>query len=103
LGPRFLCEDPCCDPSRCLSSSVPKLDASGLNWAIFSLCFQDTVEAKGYWGHFDGMSKRPIVPKPEDLPVTPETATAPVADAPVPATPSTEDLAAAISQWDKDE
>ena len=37
-----------------LPSSVPKLDSSGLNWAIFSLHFQDAVEAKGYWGHFDG-------------------------------------------------
>ena len=32
-----------------LPSSVPKLEASGLNWVIFSLCFQDAVEAKGYW------------------------------------------------------
>jgi len=86
-----------------ISLSVPKLDTSGLNWAVFSLRFQDAVEAKGYWGHFDGTSERPIAPKPEDLPVTPETAAAPVADAPVPAAPSAEDLAAAISQWDKDE
>jgi len=86
-----------------LPSSVPKLDASGLNWAIFSLRFQDAVEGKGYWGHFDGTSKRPIAPKPEDLLVTPETAAALVADAPIPAAPSAEDLAAAISQWDKDE
>ena len=35
--------------------------------------------------------------------MTPKTAAAPVADAPVPAAPSAEDLAAAISQWDKDE
>ena len=37
-----------------LPSSIPKLDSSGMNWAIFSLCFQDAIEAKGYWGHFDG-------------------------------------------------
>ena len=86
-----------------LPSSVPKLDTSGLNWAVFSIRFQDAVEAKGYWGHFDGISERPVAPKPEDLPVTPKTAAAPVADAPVPATPSAEDLAAAINQWDKDE
>jgi len=86
-----------------LPLSVPKLDASGLNWAVFSLHFQDAIEAKGYWGHFDGTSERPIMPKPEDLPVTSKTtAAAPVADAPVPAAPSAEDLAAAISQWDKD-
>jgi len=37
-----------------LSSSMPKLDPSGLNWAIFFVCFQDAVEVKGFWGHFDG-------------------------------------------------
>ena len=79
-----------------LLSAVPKLDASGLNWAVFSLRFQDAVEAKGYWGHFDGTSEHPAAPKPEDLPTT-------TADAPAPAAPSAEDLAAAINQWDKDE
>ena len=79
-----------------LPLSVPKLDASGLNWAVFLLCFQDAVEAKGYWGHFDGTSKRPAVIKLEDFSTT-------TADAPAPAIPSAKDLAAAISQWDKDE
>ena len=51
-----------------------------MNWAIFPICFQDAVEAKGYWGHFDGTSPRPEA-----------TATA------------TADDAAAILQWDKDE
>ena len=50
-----------------------------MNWAIFLLCFQDAVGAKGYWGHFDGTS-----PRPEP------TATATAEDA------------AAILQWDKD-
>ena len=63
-----------------LPSSVPKLDATGLNWAIFSLCFQDAVEAKGYWGHFDGTTPQP------ELVVT-----------------ATADNSAAIAQWDKDE
>ena len=72
-----------------LPLSVPKLDASGLNWAVFSLRFQDAVEAKGYWGHFDSTSEHPAMPEPEDLPMTP-------------AAPSPKDLAAAISQWDKD-
>jgi len=78
-----------------LPSSVPKLDASGLNWAVFSLHFQDAVKAKGYWGHFNGTSEHPAAPKLEDLPVM-------TADAPAPAAPSAEDLAAAINQWDKD-
>ena len=63
-----------------LPSSIPKLDATGMNWVIFLLHFQDTVEAKGYWGHFDGTG-----PRPEP------TATATAEDA------------AAILQWDKDE
>lgn len=64
-----------------LPSSIPKLEATGLNWAIFSLRFQDAVEAKGYWGHFDGTT-----PRPDPA-----------------ATPATADDAAAIAQWDRDE
>ena len=66
-----------------LPSSIPKLEASGLNWAIFSLRFQDAIEAKGYWGHFDGTETRPA------------TATA--------GTSPTDEELAAIAQWDKDE
>ncbi|CAA7265260.1 unnamed protein product [Cyclocybe aegerita] len=47
--------------SDSLPSSVPKLDATGLNWAIFSVRFQDAIEAKGFWGHFDGSKPRPPV------------------------------------------
>ncbi|CAA7269030.1 unnamed protein product [Cyclocybe aegerita] len=46
--------------SDSLPSSVPKLDTTGLNWAIFSVHFQDAIEAKGFWGHFDGMTPRPM-------------------------------------------
>ena len=42
-----------------LPSSVPKLDATGLNWAVFSLCFEDAVQAKGFWGHFSGTTPSP--------------------------------------------
>src|SRR6266850_2517935 len=48
-----------------LPSSVPQLDPVGLNWAIFSLRFQDAVEAKGFWGHFDGTEAKPM---PADTP-----------------------------------
>ena len=51
-----------------LPSSIPKLDASGLNWAIFSLHFQDAVEAKGYWGHFDGTTPWPVPTAPTVTP-----------------------------------
>jgi len=82
-----------------LPLSVPKLEASGLNWAIFSLRFQDAIEAKGYWVHFDGTTPWPVVAKPEDAPTAAETtettATQSVAS-------SAEELAA-VAQWDKDE
>jgi hypothetical protein len=45
--------------SDTLPSSIPKLDATGMNWAIFSVRFQDAVEAKGFWDHFDGSSPCP--------------------------------------------
>jgi len=48
--------------SDSLPSSVPKLDASGLNWAILSICFCNAVKAKGFWGHFDGTTPFPTIP-----------------------------------------
>ncbi|KAF8808860.1 hypothetical protein BYT27DRAFT_7095896 [Phlegmacium glaucopus] len=45
--------------SDSLPLSIMKLDSSGLNWAIFSVCFQDAIEAKGFWGHFNGTSPHP--------------------------------------------
>ena len=68
--------------SDALPSTVPKLDASGTNWAIFSFQFQDAVEAKGYWGHFNGTVSRPTAANPTTLTATETTA---------------------IAQWDKDE
>src|SRR6266478_9627495 len=65
-----------------LTSSVPRLDPHGLNWAAFSLRFQDAVEAKGFWGHFDGTE-----PKPQ----------------PVNAEQPTAEEKAAISLWEKNE
>jgi len=47
--------------SNTLPSSVPMLDSSEGNWAIFVFCFQDAVKAKGFWDHFDGSASRPIV------------------------------------------
>ena len=66
--------------SDTLPSSVPKLDATGLNWAIFFVRFQDAVEAKGFWGHFDGSSPCPMLPEEQKAEET-----------------------AAKNQWDKDE
>ena len=66
--------------SDTLPSSDPKLDVEGDNWAIFYVCFMDAVKAKGFWGHFDGMTPTPVL-----------TATAAAVDIAVKA------------QWDKDE
>ena len=63
-----------------LPSSVPKLDSTGSNWTVFLFRFQDAVDAKGFWGHFDGSS-----PKPE------------LSD------DATEAQLAAKTQWEKDE
>ena len=65
-----------------LPSSIPKLDSSGTNWAIFSVRFQDAVEAKGFWSHFDGSEQCPVA-----------------ANASAP----TETETAKINQWKKDE
>ena len=63
-----------------LPSSVPKLDPAGTNWTVFLFRFEDAVNAKGFWGHFDGSSTKPEID-----------------------TPSTEQQLAALSQWEKDE
>jgi gag-polypeptide of LTR copia-type len=52
-----------------LPSSVPKLMPTGLNWTTFAMRFQDAIEAKGLWGHFDGTAVCPILsesPKPKE-------------------------------------
>ncbi|PPQ83632.1 hypothetical protein CVT26_000950 [Gymnopilus dilepis] len=109
--------------SDSLPTSVPKLDASGVNWVIFSVRFQDAVEAKGFWGHFDGSVPRPVDPSAtatatpapttssstttSSAPTgtqTPPTATQTAAPPPAkPVTMTAEELAAAQAQWDKDE
>jgi hypothetical protein len=73
--------------SDSLPSSIPKLDPTGANWAIFAVRFQDAVEAKGFWGHFSGSTPRP--------------ATITITDADG-ATTSTTDTVA-TDQWDRDE
>ena len=79
--------------SDSLPSSIPKLDASGLNWAIFSVRFQDAVEAKGFWSHFDGTGSRPSA-----IP-TITTGT----DGVITTTPPSDSDVAAVDKWDKDE
>ncbi|KAF9458765.1 hypothetical protein BDZ94DRAFT_1150592, partial [Collybia nuda] len=54
-----------------LSSTVPKLEATGLNWTVFNMRFKDALEAKGYWGHFNGSLP---CPKLDPSPLADETA-----------------------------
>src|SRR5882762_2254137 len=42
-----------------LPSSVPKLDPRGENWAIFKIRFQNAMEVKEKWAHFNDQQKRP--------------------------------------------
>ncbi|KAG6852042.1 hypothetical protein H0H87_011211 [Tephrocybe sp. NHM501043] len=65
-----------------LPSSIPKLDPSGSNWAMFALHFEDAVAVKGFWGHFTGASAHPAIPKNS-------------------ATALSKDVAAAVVLWDK--
>ena len=46
-----------------LPTSIPKLDHHGENWAIFKIRFQNAMEAKDKWGHFNGSSSRPPLPE----------------------------------------
>jgi hypothetical protein len=62
-----------------LPTSVSKLEVSRLNWAIFLIHFCDAIDAKGFWGHFNGSTS--------------------VSSMLTPATAKT----AAKGQWDKDE
>jgi len=68
--------------SNTLPSSFSKLNASGLNWAIFAVHFQDAIEAKGFWDHFPGIIVRPAA---ADKPAL-----------------TAKELALAQKQWDKD-
>ena len=43
-----------------LPTSVPRLETNGSNWAIFSMRFQEAMEANQKWGHFDGTATRPV-------------------------------------------
>jgi len=46
-----------------LPSNISHLKADGPNWAIFTMCFQEAMQATQHWPHFDGTS---ICPSPKD-------------------------------------
>jgi hypothetical protein len=82
--------------SDSLPSSIPKLDASGINWAIFSVRFQDAIEAKGFWKYFDSSSVRP-----EQTYTAVDTAADGTTSGGTEIVPADE-LSASQSQWDKE-
>ena len=43
-----------------LPTSVPRLETNGSNWAIFSMRFQEAMEANQKWGHFDSTATCPV-------------------------------------------
>ena len=83
--------------SDTLPSSIPKLDATGINWAIFSVCFQDAIEAKGFWNHFDGSSIRPVQTFTTVVTADDDTTTGGKEITPA------DELITSQNQWDKDE
>jgi hypothetical protein len=57
MGPAMPTSNPMSDP---YATSVPHLKPTGSNWAIFSMRFQEAMEANQKWGHFDGSATRPV-------------------------------------------
>jgi hypothetical protein len=55
-----------------LATSVPRLESTGSNWAVFSMHFQEAMEANQKWGHFSGSVTRPV-PKDDKNPTADET------------------------------
>ncbi|KAF8221947.1 hypothetical protein L208DRAFT_1325098 [Tricholoma matsutake] len=45
----------------CYCQHPQKLLPTGLNWTAFSICFQEAIEGKGFWGYFDGTLPKPTV------------------------------------------
>ncbi|KAF5329633.1 hypothetical protein D9619_009265 [Psilocybe cf. subviscida] len=86
-------------PNDTLPSSIPKLDASCVNWAIFKVRFQDAVEAKGLWDHYDGSSTCPVLP-PVVAVTAPASGTTPATI--TQSSPTAAEIAAQ-QKWDKEE
>ena len=57
MGPALTTANTMSDP---LATSVPRLDTTGSNWAIFSMRFQEAMEANRKWSHFSGTPGRPV-------------------------------------------
>ena len=49
-----------------LPTNIPCLELDGSNWAIFSIRFQEAMEATDRWGYFDGTVARPTPADPDN-------------------------------------
>ena len=49
-----------------LPTNIPRLELDGSNWAIFSIRFQEAMEATDRWGYFDGTVARPTPADPDN-------------------------------------
>jgi len=45
-------------------SNIPQLEADGSNWAIFTMQFQEAMQATQCWSHFNGTSTSPTAKDP---------------------------------------
>ncbi len=50
-----------------LPTTVPRLDPTGSNWAIFLMCFEEAMEANQKWGHFNGKVTCPVAADPLNI------------------------------------
>jgi hypothetical protein len=55
-----------------LPANIPRLEPNDVNWAIFSMRFQEAMRAMHRWPYFDGSKPCPI-PKIKDKPTNIET------------------------------
>jgi hypothetical protein len=51
-----------------LSANVPRLEPNGANWAIFSMCFREAMQATRRWGYDFNGNKTRLVPKDKEKP-----------------------------------
>lgn len=55
-----------------LPTNIPCLEPNGVNWAVFSMQFQEAMQATRHWLYFDGSKPCPV-PKDKANPTDPKT------------------------------
>ena len=59
MGPGLASAMSTSTPIKQLPANIPRLEPSSINWAIFSMCFWEAMQATRCWGYFDGTKSRP--------------------------------------------